>query len=148
MNYNETRVNIKDTLIKLRKAHNLSQEQISEILGIKRDTYASWEIGRSAPKYDTIIKLAKIYNVTCDYIITGQKDTVLSVASPNRYNADVYGDEYVSELSSFEKAILLKLRILNLKDKQKVAEFIYELENEQKNQGQSVTIPYLFGGGI
>lgn len=131
MEYQVSRNCIKDTLIKLRKAHGFSQEEISEILGIKRDTYASWEIGRSSPKNDTLIKLAKIYNVSCDYLLTGENiGRTLHVASPVNYNSDVYGDQYVSELSNFEKAVLLKMRVLNVQDKQKVVEFINTLETE------------------
>lgn len=132
MEYQVTRNCIKDTLIKLRKAHGFSQEEISEILGIKRDTYASWEIGRSNPKSDMLIKLAKVYNVSCDYILTGDNiGNTLRVASPANYNSDVYGDQYISELSNFEKAVLLKMRVLNVQDKQKVVEFINSLDLEK-----------------
>ena len=81
-----------------------------------------------------IVKLSKVYNVSCDYILTGiHANGVLSVASPVNYNSDVYGDCYVSELSNFEKALLLKLRPLNAQDKQKVVEFINELDiNEEE----------------
>ncbi len=133
MDYQIKQDNIKDTLIKLRKSHGFTQENISDILGIKRATYASWESGRSNPKKDALIKLAKIYNVNCDYILTGDHvSNKLSVASPVNYNSDVYGDRYVSELSNFEKALLLKLRPLNAQDKQKVVEFIEKLDIENE----------------
>ena len=134
MEYTVPEFDIKDILVRLRKAHGLNQEELSNILGIKRDTYASWETGRSSPKKEMIVKLSKVYNVSCDYILTGiHSNGALSVASPVNYNSDVYGDCYVSELSNFEKALLLKLRPLNAQDKQKVVEFINELDiNEEE----------------
>lgn len=47
----------------LRSKTKYSQQDISDMLGVDRNTYANWESGRSDIKSYFIPKLAKIYNV-------------------------------------------------------------------------------------
>lgn len=128
----EERVNkaIGERLKSLRQASKMNQTQVAEVLNVKRETYASWEIGRSAPKYDTLIRIAQLYNVTLEYLLTGESQEPFTIRSSNDYNSDIYSDSYVNELSGFEKTILMKIRMLNLSDKQKLANFIENLKSE------------------
>lgn len=119
---------IGERITDLRKKCNMNQQQVAEILGVKRETYASWEIGRSAPKYDLLIKIAKLYNVSCEYLLLGNDNNNFTIRNANNYNSSIYADNYLNELSNFEKTILMKIRMLNLEDKQKVAEFIENLK--------------------
>lgn len=115
---------LRKNLIKLRNVNDLKQKNIADTLGIERSTYTSWEKGRSSPKPNEIVKLARIYNVTTDFLLTGKSKDAIQVASSSEYDRGVYGDSNVSELSDFEKTLLLKIRVLNTKDKQKLADFL------------------------
>lgn len=115
---------LRKNLIKLRNVNDLKQKNIADTLGIERSTYTSWEKGRSSPKPNEIVKLARIYNVTTDFLLTGKSTDAIQVASSSEYDRGVYGDSNVSELSDFEKTLLLKIRVLNTKDKQKLADFL------------------------
>lgn len=128
----DERVNITigERLKSLRQASGMNQMQVAQVLDIKRETYASWEIGRSSPKYDLLIKIAQLYNVSLEYLLTGEKQESFTVRSSNEYNSDIYSDSYVNELSPFEKTMLMKIRMLNLSDKQKLAEYIENLKTE------------------
>ncbi len=128
----DERVNITigERLKSLRQASGMNQMQVAQVLDIKRETYASWEIGRSSPKYDLLIKIAQLYNVSLEYLLTGEKQESFTVRSSNEYNSDIYSDSYVNELSPFEKTMLMKIRMLNLSDKQKLAEYIENLKAE------------------
>lgn len=115
---------LRKNLIKLRNVNDLTQKNIADIIGLERSTYTSWEKGRSSPKPNEIVKLARIYNVTTDFLLTGKSKDAIQVASSSEYDRGVYGDSNVSELSDFEKTLLLKIRVLNTKDKQKLADFL------------------------
>ena len=115
---------LRKNLIKLRNVNDLKQKNIADTLGIERSTYTSWEKGRSSPKPNEIVKLARIYNVTTDFLLTGKSKDTIQVASSSEYDRGVYGDSNVSELSDFEKTLLLKISVLNTKDKQKLADFL------------------------
>lgn len=53
-----------DTLRELRKSRGLTQQQASDLLGLKnKSTLGSWEVGKSEPDGYTLLKLCKIYEV-------------------------------------------------------------------------------------
>ena len=53
----------------MRKNNDLTQDNISKYLGIHRTTVTQYESGEIVPTIQNIIKLAKLYNVTTDYIL-------------------------------------------------------------------------------
>lgn len=72
----ENYMNIKtaDKLVELRKSHGLSQEKLSELLGVSRQAISKWERGESSPDTDNLIALARIYGVSLDDIINDEKE--------------------------------------------------------------------------
>lgn len=61
-------------LIYLRKQKGYTQCEVSEILNISRSTLSKYEKGTRIPNLKTIIKLANLYNVSCDYLLS--KDNI------------------------------------------------------------------------
>lgn len=53
----------------LREKNELTQEQVAEKINIKREQYRRYEIGINEIKASHIIKFAKLYNVSTDYIL-------------------------------------------------------------------------------
>ncbi|EPT35853.1 MULTISPECIES: helix-turn-helix domain-containing protein [Streptococcus] len=59
-----------DRVRKLREGHNMTQTELSEILGMKTYTTVSkWEKNENFPKGKDLKKLAEIFNVTSDYLL-------------------------------------------------------------------------------
>ena len=56
-------------LLELRKSASLSQQQLAALLQTTNSSVCDWERGRSQPDIPTIIKLAKLFDVTCDYLL-------------------------------------------------------------------------------
>ena len=56
-------------LKQLREDNNLSQSEIANFLNIKQNTYSQYETGKRQLPIDTLIKIAKYYNVSTDYIL-------------------------------------------------------------------------------
>lgn len=52
------------TLLDLRIAHQLTQEQISKLTGIPYNTYRRYEYGEREPKWNALIALAKLYGMS------------------------------------------------------------------------------------
>lgn len=56
-------------LAELRRAHNLSQEELAEKLGVSRQAVSKWERAESSPDTDNLIALAKLYGVSLDDLL-------------------------------------------------------------------------------
>lgn len=52
----------------LREDHDLTQNQLVEILNMHKTTYTNYEQGKREIPFELVIKLAKIYDVSLDYI--------------------------------------------------------------------------------
>ena len=53
---------------RLRKNKGLKQQELAEILGIKRNTYSDWENGKTEPSFENLIKLADLLEVSIDWL--------------------------------------------------------------------------------
>ncbi len=53
----------------LREDKDLKQKDIANILNISQTNYSKYELGKINIPIDTLIKLAKFYNTSTDYIL-------------------------------------------------------------------------------
>lgn len=53
----------------LRKASNLSQQDLAQTLGLSRSAVASYENGSRYPDHATLIKMAGYFEVSVDYLL-------------------------------------------------------------------------------
>ncbi|GEL76566.1 helix-turn-helix domain-containing protein [Tenuibacillus multivorans] len=60
-------------LIKLRKQKKLSQYQLAEKLGFSRGKISNYEQGQREPDFETLKVLADFFNVSTDYLLTGEE---------------------------------------------------------------------------
>lgn len=52
----------------LRLKNNLTQKDIAEKIGLTPTGISYWESGNAVPNYDTLKKLADLFNVSIDYL--------------------------------------------------------------------------------
>ena len=57
----------------LREDHDLKQRELAEYLNVSQNTYSQYETGVIELTASTLIKLAKFYKVSVDYLL-GLKD--------------------------------------------------------------------------
>jgi len=63
----------------LRNDHDLNQQQIADYLGMSQTGYSKYEVGTNDIPTQILIKLARSYNVSIDYLL-GETD------NPKRYD--------------------------------------------------------------
>ncbi len=127
---------VSDNLIRLREMHGMSKKEVALALGVKPNTYRVWESagGKNGVKNYYLLQIAKIYNVTVDYLLQSHENSseaespVTSLNQPD--NKSVYGDNRITELSDAERLYLMQLRRLSSNDKKKVNELIGTLLDE------------------
>lgn len=60
-------------ICELRKERGLTQQAVSEYLGIDRSNYSKYELGKLEINIDMLRKLSKLYSVSTDYILGLEK---------------------------------------------------------------------------
>lgn len=82
-------------LYELRKKSGLSQEGLADLLGVSRQAVQKWETGASRPDLDNLAALARYFNVTLDYLVTGQEtQTAPDQATTTIVNNYYHGFQY------------------------------------------------------
>ncbi len=58
-----------ERLRELRLSAGLSQQEVSEKLGIRQQSYARYENGKGEPNLETLTEIATIFDVSADYLL-------------------------------------------------------------------------------
>lgn len=58
-----------DKLLNLRKNRQISQEEFSQLLNTSRQAVSKWERNEARPDIDKLILIAKLFNVSLDYLL-------------------------------------------------------------------------------
>ena len=86
-------------LKQLRKKHNVSQIDISEYLNVSRATYSNYENGITEPSINSIISIAKFYNVSLDFLLTGTESEIKKT---------LHFDDFQLTIPEFDRNKILK----------------------------------------
>ena len=62
-------VDFGNVLKTLRLRENMTQAQLAQKLGLTKSVISDYETGLRLPSYDILIHIAKIYNVSTDYLL-------------------------------------------------------------------------------
>ena len=68
LGYGENMSIFGDNIKRLRKNKGLKQQEIADILGVKRNTYSDWENGKCKPNYEKLEKIADFFGVSLDWL--------------------------------------------------------------------------------
>ena len=53
----------------MREDMDLTQKQVADMLNCSQQVYSNYELGQRGIPTDILIKIAKLYNVTTDYLL-------------------------------------------------------------------------------
>ncbi len=65
----ESKKTFNERLKDLRIARRLNQSDVGKALGVTKQSVSNWENDNILPSMDLIIKLAKLFNCTVDYLV-------------------------------------------------------------------------------
>ena len=83
-------------LKEVRKAAGLTQREVAAYVGVNQNTYSYWENGKTKIDSESIAKLAKLFNVSIDYLLDG---------SPCKTNIENFISEKPAVRSDHEKLL-------------------------------------------
>ncbi len=53
----------------LRKEKGLTQTALADLLFVSQDTISLWELGKSLPDVENVVKMTKVFKVSADYLL-------------------------------------------------------------------------------
>ncbi|MCM1159247.1 MAG: helix-turn-helix domain-containing protein [Bacteroidales bacterium] len=66
-------LSVGERLLLLRDKHNMTQEDLAKKLVVSRQSVSKWELNKALPDMDKLIQLAKLYQVSIDYLVMGNE---------------------------------------------------------------------------
>lgn len=85
-----------------REASGLTQKYVALTLGVKGPSVSNWESGKTTPTTENVAALAKLYNVSVDYLLGRDEEQPKPMEDAER-------QRYVSELIEYTPAQLKEL---------------------------------------
>ena len=101
-----------ENLKKIRKEHNLSQEQLADELGVSRQAVSKWESGAAYPEMDKIILLCKKFNLNIDDLL---HNDIKEVKGEDEFKKKV--NNYIDDFLKFTTDTVNFFSSLNTKGK-------------------------------
>lgn len=131
-----------DRLRKLRKQMDMTQEQVAKNLNIVRSTYAYYETGKTCPDFNTVVRLAHLFNVTTDYLLDADSTStspVLHDSSAPAYmtsSQSTLGSEW--SLRESEQKLIIAFRYLDRDVQASILNQIEKAASEQYEKRKSM----------
>jgi transcriptional regulator with XRE-family HTH domain len=102
-------LNIGEKITRLRKQHNLSQQELAKKIGASRTIIGNYERNTNTPSIEVLIRLANIFNVSVDFLI---------------------GE---GELSSYDKDLLKRIEDIEKLDPETKKHLFFMIDNVIQN---------------
>lgn len=68
---------IGERLAELRIQHNMTQEEFAERLDVSRQAVSKWELDKTLPDVNNLLKISELYQVNVDYLLKGTIEKTL-----------------------------------------------------------------------
>lgn len=62
-----------ERLYQLRKQKYISQDELADIMNVSRQSISKWELDQTYPDIDNLVKLARYFDVSVDFLVTGEE---------------------------------------------------------------------------
>jgi Predicted transcriptional regulators len=96
-----------------RTSSGLTQQQVADVLGLDRSTYAYYESGKTTPDIKSVNKLLKLFNISYYELMEEPDPTQLAVSDPDSAQDDEEDKLHIYDLSKAEKRLVIYFRVLS-----------------------------------
>ena len=130
---NEVTNIIKDRIKKIRKEFDLTQQKFADKIGMKQNTIAQYEMGRTNPSDAIIFSICREFNVNEEWLRTGQGD-MFNKQTRNEQMAKLTKRLLNEEEDSFKNRLIAVLANLTEEQWQLLDDISEELLKEKTEQ--------------
>ena len=105
---------LSEKIQKLRKEHNMTQEQFAEKLFVSRTAVSKWETGRGMPSMESLQMIAKLFHITLDDLLSTEEIVVIA-ESENKENIKRFAS-YMDGIINLAALLALLLPLYKMED--------------------------------
>ncbi len=119
-----------------RHENGLTQQQVADRLKIERSTYTYYETGKTKPDINTLIKIAKVFNVNYTKLLEGIEEELEEAVADIHSGAptDEDNQKYRTHATTkYEVELLFVVRNLTPKQRKEVMNLAKKLVNETES---------------
>lgn len=113
----------------LRKALSLTQQEMADRIGIKRNTIANYETGRNAPVDSVLALICREFNVNEQWLKTGKGEMFIKLSKDEEI-ATFVGKTLSGESDNFKKRFISMLAHLNETEWEVLERMVEELKKD------------------
>lgn len=107
-------------LAALRESRGWTKTYLAKRLGVKMQTYANYEYGRREPDFETLTKIASIFNVSTDYLLQGKDSNGNKEEKPLTKNQKLIAYSIDSDVSDEERKDIIEMVKIAMKNRRRV----------------------------
>jgi len=112
-------------LYELRKERNMTQTDLADKLDLTNKAVSKWETGETMPETSQLIPISKIFNVTVDELLNGQRITS-QLAEDNTYEKDkMMSMKFILQITLGVGIILIGVVTMVIMDYLDINHYIY-----------------------
>lgn len=78
-----------EILKQLRKGKGITQDDLASVLKVSRSTIAGYEARNNQPDFDKLVQIADYFNITIDYLLSGEIKSAQDAAAPIKSDKDL-----------------------------------------------------------
>ena len=112
----------------------LTQQQVADRLKIERSTYNYYETGKTKPDINTLIKIAKVYNISYTKLLEGIEEELESAVADIHSGGPTEDEDTLKyrthATTKYEVELLFVVRNLTPKQRKEVMNLAKKLVNE------------------
>jgi len=120
---------LNERIKKLRKALDLTQQEFADRIGVKRNTVATYEIGRNEPIDAVIALICREFNVNEDWLRTGNGEMFIEMSRDEEIAAFV-GKTLSTESDTFKKRFISMLSRLSESDWEVLERMVMDIKKD------------------
>lgn len=117
-----------DRIKKLRKKKGVSQLQLAEAIGVKKNTVSTWERGTRKPDLNALCLLSEYFDVSLEYLL-GTSDEEETRFKPSQEDLDFYALSEKADEIKESTELLCRLSDKSRKIVEELIASIYRTEN-------------------
>ena len=127
-----------DRLRQLRNDRKWTQSDVSDRLGLVRSTYAYYEVEKTSPDHATMVRIARLFGVSTDYLLGNFLQNPILVHDDSAPDYKTDEDKAVPSApgivsEAMEARVMTAFRFLKTEDQQR---FLAEMETRVVSYGK------------